>query len=476
MNNRKTWYLLLILTLCIGVLLSGCGMTREQLDSEIFPNAEIETNRKNGPTKITYTNVDGEVDNYITISYDESGKRVEDGFFNADGTGTGCIRYTYSSDGNLLSSEAYDSSNRLCGRIDYGSNGKKAKCTLFQDTGEVNYYETFEYWDNGQIRIDQIRGVNDEVVYYAEYDEKGNEIDKIYYDTYTSAGAVFATGTRYRHQIKSEYDGQGNVVLEKYYENGNSEPDHLIVYQYDESGNLIEEGYSNATRSIYKRYKTYEYTGNSKGDLSKAVTYDEDGSFWEATTYEYDERGNKTRESTYDGESSFSTVYEYDSDNRLLKMTVYEDDELEEWTDYEYEKDHLVKETNHDEDGETNSMVKYSFLKNGDVEVARYDDEEDTDPYLSVYDKNGNEIRWYDDSEESEITKNSFYYSSEQALRISSFSSGKRMEDTVYYIDFKGNEICIVLYDYNAGKISIFDGYYREYGVSPNIDQTIAIG
>jgi hypothetical protein len=242
-----------------------------------------------------------------------------------------------------------------------------SKQTYYDENGDVEFYEEYEYDDNGN---------NISVKWYSdgmmssfdtyEYDSNGNMIKLIY--TYENEESVFlyeydSNGTETRSTRYS-----GDIILEDNY--------------YDSYGNIIDDFiYDDDGTLDYEMITDNEYDAN--GNLLKAKSYfsDDSESIIELMEYEYDDNGNCVVEIFRLGDES-STPYsttenEYDLNGNMIKRTV---------TNYKGFVDEL-EENEYNADGKILSN-KYTSYNDGVV------DEEYSYSSQYTYDANGNEISY----------------------------------------------------------------------------------
>ena len=144
--------------------------------------------------------------------------------------------------------------------------------------------------------------------------------------------STYADGRRY-YIVE---DSEGNTILSKSY-NKEGKFDYASSYEYNEKGQEIRRNSLNEDDSL-ESYNTYEY--DAKGNKIKENSYKADGSLSSYDTYEYDSKGNNTRTNSYNADGSLSTfeTYEYDKWGHSTIHRYYEADGTY-WFGFAYEYD-----------------------------------------------------------------------------------------------------------------------------------------
>lgn len=234
---------------------------------------------------------------YGIFSYDEQGVLCEDGYYDADGELISRYRYVfeYYEDGNVKSEKDYMYDPALYGEAE-----------MLTSEAVYLYCENTEYGE----------------VYQSEnttYSEDGSKI----YTECAENGDILRT---------IEYDAQGNEVNVSRYE-----------YEQDEQG---ERSYMAIYENEVLSYEEFCMSvPNSSSVTTKQVYYNEDGSVWNMTEYEYefDEEGNLLYQSaSTDGVLAWENIYESDDEG---------------WN-------YLAKEITYDENGELVSEISYDAYGN----------------------------------------------------------------------------------------------------------------
>lgn len=157
---------------------------------------------------------------------------------------------------------------------------------------------------------------------------------------------------------------------------------------------IIEDINADAVEAVEFDFIHNEYDEN--GNLTKEITYDDEGGINEMLTYEYDDKGRKITEKVHfdleeiveihrhqfeDSDIPVSSVkeyadgsvdqvhYTYDSDNNLLKkVTIDEDGDESEREEYEWENGNMVLFSSFDE-GELTQQEKREYNDKGQLMV-----------------------------------------------------------------------------------------------------------
>ena len=116
-----------------------------------------------------------------------------------------------------------------------------------------------------------------------------------------------------------------------YTPDGDDEPLHTTVFEYDSTGKLIYGHYENHRRG---RTGTYRYNYDSGKLISRDFKWNDIGEYGQTVTYTYGqsgyvEYGLKHETDPTDGMIWHEEIhYEYDSDGKLLRAVIdgYEDD------------------------------------------------------------------------------------------------------------------------------------------------------
>lgn len=176
--------------------------------------------------------------------------------------------------------------------------------------------------------------------YFILFNQKGNQKERIFYDT---------QGKATRKYTYAYNDENQRIEVNLFKENG--EMTHKYLYQYDNKGNRIEiNDYTADGKLFMKEKQTFDednwpisrisYDANGKflrerkflrdkhGNIQEETLYSADGSLKSRTAYFYDEKGNPTKEERYAKnnmlESTKNSVYEFDKHGNWIKRTDYQ--------------------------------------------------------------------------------------------------------------------------------------------------------
>ena len=201
---------------------------------------------------------------------DSSGKLRRTSYFNENGELVWYLEYTYNVDRTEACVTSWDAAGNQLDHLDLGydegrgvyvsfsltmdgrlyryeiesdESGRTVKTTHYNENGEINNYQTFQYDENGKvIRRDSYSPDGTLTGYYvSEYNSDGREIKG---SNYNADGSLFNYSTH-------EYDSNGKLVQVSYY-NGNGELTQYMVYRDDEQGRWTD---------------TYDGDGNLKYSL-----------------------------------------------------------------------------------------------------------------------------------------------------------------------------------------------------------------
>ena len=257
--------------------------------------------------------------------------------YDSAGNVTSIRKEEYDANGNLIIDTLYDVDNNIVYQYNYDSLGNITSDSIGRPWEEKVYDE------NGRIVeiLTHKTGIDTTLQFWKEYiyDEHDNII-KI--TTYNSDNTI-------RNYSEYIYDESYNLFQYiEYYSNGIVRAYH----NFDDSGNEISSTYYNQDGTISGINYIFEY--NSNNQLIKKTGYYADGSLYDWTDYTYDSLGNTLSIITYNGENSMASYYgyEYDSNgNRTIE---------EHYTNYnpEYD-DYYIRKSIYDE---KNNLLKYESL------------------------------------------------------------------------------------------------------------------
>jgi len=132
-------------------------------------------------------------------------------------------------------------------------------------------------------------------------------------------------GTESTEIEEVEYDDNGNILLETYFEkvDGKLVETMRREYEYNSKNLLVKE-------SVYQYGELsywYEYEYDDNGNLLLENAYDADGEAFYWHKYEYDDKNHMTMEISYGADGTIDKwckyVNEYDNSNILQKVNCY---------------------------------------------------------------------------------------------------------------------------------------------------------
>ena len=199
--------------------------------------------------------------------------------------------------------------------------------------------------------------------------ENGNE----HYEEYDKHGnVIYAEDGKVEYEYEYTYDKKGNVTEEVCYVDGDES--YSIIREFDKHDNVTYYEYNNNEYTEYSYTRVYEYTYDKKGNITEEVCYDYDTDEEQYTeTYKYDSKGNMTSSEYTSGD--YVTYYEYEYKNgNLVYMGAFDEDDNEFYS-VEYERDKKGNKTAEYiyNEGELESYTEYSWfsksLKLSDAQI-----------------------------------------------------------------------------------------------------------
>ncbi len=296
--------------------------------------------------------------------------------------------------------------------LGFSENNKKGNDLIFLKLkGNVKSLKEFAYKaidESGKItkgeKLRNLESMDDEYDYYKVFDENGNIIEVISYD---SAG-------RRVERTTYIYDKNGNEieVIDYYYDYSVELLSRKRTFKYDEDENIIEEIWYDP--SIAGQY-IYKY--NEEGNMIEKVWYNPDGGIIEKKAYKYDENSNMIKEIEYDsdGKSDITVTNKYDQNGNVIEKIEYDSDgKLYNTVTYKNDKNGNMIEGNWlDAEGNIQEKVSYKYnIKGQVVELSWYGPEDgSTEKYSYEYNENGHVIEYSRyDSDGSLNNKNTYKY------------------------------------------------------------------
>ncbi len=402
---------LFIFVLIICLTLAACGDTPiEKPDSQSATDgsqdvsAPVDSQPVDSPDNATDTETtsDGEVIPYDEIQTDmylSSEKRVD-----SDGTVTE-VKYTYDSEGRLLSAIASDGSGNKYEYPDYST--------------EIIYSLSA----GGEVYDKQV----------CEYDGKHQLMSSIYYD---GNGKLMGDGMSYSY-IYSE----PNMVSQIRYYTTDLEHYETVDIEYS-NGNVTSRVHKDENGETVQ-VETYEF--DDKGRATSSYNKDHRTGFEYSERYEYsqDESGN-TITVCYSGDSDIPEYKNiFDSEGRLLLDILYDE------SGSEQTKTEVVRDGNRE--------VTTTYL-NGIIS-SKYESVDGSYVRLETYDSEG-KLSEYTTYEHADTTMTEYYYATEGNLMLLTsktvYTNGADDRPiSMYSYDAEGNVTYSNVYTYDENNCLI---------------------
>ncbi len=144
-----------------------------------------------------------------------------------------------------------------------------------------------------------------------------------------------------------------------YYSDGD-EITRQYMYEYNERGNVTKVISYNADGSVYS-WREYEY--DESGNEIKFISYNADGSVGRWIEYEYDERGNEIKRISYNADGSIRERSEYGYTISGINVAT-------EYIDIEF---NISNNISYDEAHDSYCIKEVEYDKNGNVEHVWHD-------------------------------------------------------------------------------------------------------
>ena len=242
-----------------------------------------------------------------------------------------------------------------------------------------------------------------------------------------------------------EYDKKGNEIVREYYNPAIEKPQESYVYQYDNNNRITMEMY--VLQSIVFGGKT-TYSYDEQGRKKETLIYSSKDEVKTRTVYEYDSLGNLTAEKSpnalnmmmkeiqykYDeynnlieknylktkflqDEDAYQEIFTYDEYNRLISKAHYGYRDINSWTyTVKYDaKNRMIEEETKNGRGKVTVFISYTYNKKGQLASSYNFDVEKKIPPMRIvyeYDKKGlNTVRhiYVQDAQTPTITKRYYY-------------------------------------------------------------------
>lgn len=261
-------------------------------DSELNENScEIDFDENGRPITISVYYL-GDLDEIISVTYDEKGYASKIESKDADGNAQYSINRSYDANGNLTDNILQfpnGSTDRMT--YEYDSENRITKMLEIDNESYDNAILTEWIYDANGNLVKEIFGSYNGPRYYCEYeyDNEGKLIGK------TNFNGMFSYVTYY-------YDENGNLTRSVTEPEEGYEGVYVIdTYFYDGNGNLIKEIHDRRSDGSPVLYEVHEYTYNADGlvirDHFTSTNYLTPGRDYESVyEYAYDEYGNVIKE------------------------------------------------------------------------------------------------------------------------------------------------------------------------------------
>lgn len=198
------------------------------------------------------------------VVYDAKGNEIKRTIYSDFGFLAGTQRNSHDANGNPTEITFFDEKGALMDRRVYTyTNGKLTQVASSDSSGAAGYKEVYSYDDNGRLR-ESTHVIQNKTVGKTtfKYDQKGNIAEVAFFTpdgTKADAPIGPCTGA---HRVTYSYDSASNPI-------------QIVFFDTDE-----------------KPQKTWQYTHDSKGQITKEVRDSEWSNTTYTYTYEYDSRGN----------------------------------------------------------------------------------------------------------------------------------------------------------------------------------------
>lgn len=332
-------------------------------DGEIL-SSNISEYDKNG-NEIRYNSVyygkGEESSSFTEYQYDGNGNQLDCKYTRYDSDGN--IRHfshetwAYDENGNEIEYAEVDENGNVTARSirEYDAFGYEIKYEKYDNAGKCIDKTIYNYDEHGNlILFAEYPDGNIMTMIEREYDENGNEIKALFYDSDGNITRVVESEyTEDKRKAKHiGYNGAGAV--DEMIEYGYSEGGNLIrsvIYDYNDAGSInsiLEHQYDENGREtdfyLYDNEKAVSYQSKTEYDKNGMAInytgYDKNGDILVMRETEYDTFGKVIRENYYDAAGNLIRNYEngYDDLGSITRQAVYEDGALksEKQTSYAY--------------------------------------------------------------------------------------------------------------------------------------------
>jgi hypothetical protein len=248
--------------------------------------------------------------------YNDIGKKIEQVFYNRDGSFKTRQTYKYDAGGNKTEEMFYKTDTSIYDYTEFKYDDKGNMTNeIFHDSDGTVYREYLYYYDakNNPLGKYEKRKNDwgwDIGVWTCEYDTTGILINKrTYYETgltNTSMNYIYIDST---NETRVLYYSDYGVLYA------------TMVYKHDERGNMIEEGTADSD-GLYSKKKTCKY--DPSGNITEEKYYGTYNSNINKT-YKYNNNGNITEEAWCNCDESvyYRQAYKYDDNGNIIEIIAY---------------------------------------------------------------------------------------------------------------------------------------------------------
>jgi len=197
---------------------------------------------------------------------------------------------------------------------------------------------------------------------YHEYDENGNETQKV----------IYLNETEIEEKIISKYNDQGNVIEEiSYGENNELNTKTLYFRNENNKLNQVILEYADGSKTIRK----YTYSKEDKEILITEISDENEFESKELVILNNDGAVIEKQIINEFNDVTEKRVYEYNEDKNLLLETLFENNKAVSITKYTYnDKKNVTKRTITSSDNKLIDVVNYSYDTNGNLIEQQYGD------------------------------------------------------------------------------------------------------
>ena len=308
----------------------------------------------------------------VKYEYDDKGNRIKEAYFDAQNVRIVEKINEYDKWGNLAKISAYDKDGHLADQTK-DMPGYAVETYVndeFGNTIKESYYDakgalTKGPWGYAVVTYgyDQYGFISKLCIYDENQKEKPFDDDACTYYEKDEKGNTIKRRERFSEE-RMKYDEKGNLIEKKYFDaNGNSvisaDGYATVTREYDEKGNLIEEKYfdTNGNPVINANgCASGKWKYNKQNEITEASFYGTTGKpimrhdGYATVIQKFDDFGNRIEQAFFDTKGRpviekttlcARNLYEYDEQNRLIKHSCRNVDDSEMWytaTTYEGNK------------------------------------------------------------------------------------------------------------------------------------------